>query len=458
MTMKNLNKTILAFALLLVVNFAKAQEVSPLDFMMMNPYQMKSNPAFDMPYQSVFSILVGNVGMSLQNKGIHDDNCFDFDAQGRPVAYNFRKLANSLNESNYTSFTSNWNLFTLYRRLNKGVLTFSYDFRAQGAASYNDGLFMLLGYGNSAFLGEDDPAVVDMNLNLKAYQQIAVGYQLNITDKLSIGARLKFLLGLANVTTDAFHAAIYTDPDSYAIRIQENIGVRMSVPRALIAEDGKLKLNSDIGLGELFHNPGFGVDLGAEYHITDKIGVVASVTDLGFISWKYNNIQMTGKINDAGEYYDNGEFLFTGLNLNDMQGGSGVEHFLDTLKEYFKVDFSTAEKYTTGLNANVMLRGYYDINPQNRVSAQFTGKFMETGFRPAFTVAYSGSFFKMLDVCATYTIMKDSYANFGIGLGGNFDTFHIYVATSNIIGIFNPLNSKGFCAQAGIVFNLRGDD
>lgn len=459
--MKNLNKTLMVSALLLSFTFAKAQDVTPLDFMRMNPYQTKSNPAVELPYQSVFSILFGNASFGLQNTGLFYDNCFNFNAQGVPQSFNLRKLADGLSAENYMGFHASNNFFTLYRRLNKGMLTIGFDMRMQGEMGYNDGLFKLLAYGNSAFVGEDNPAVINMNANMLAYQQFAVGYQLSVNEKFSFGVRGKLLLGLANVTTEAFDVKLYTDPDSYAIRLQENVNMLMCVPRVLVVKDGKLKLNKNIGFDELFRNPGFGVDLGAEYHITDQIGVVAAVTDLGFISWKGNDIRLTGNINDAGHYYDNGDFLFNGLEWEEIQGitsdATYREHFIDTLKQYFGLNFTETEKYVTGLNTNIMLRGYYDINAQNRISAQFQGQFMGTGFRPAMTLAYSGSFFNMLDVCATYTMMKDSYANFGIGLGGNFGTFHIYAATSNIFGVFNPLNTKGFSAQAGIVFNMRDD-
>lgn len=459
--MKTMNRIVMTCGLALAVVFANAQEVSPVDFMRMNPYQIKTNPAESLPYSSVFSILIGNASVGLQNSGLYYDNAFDFDANGVPKMLNLRKLADGLSDENYLGINASNNFFTLYRRLSKGMLTIGYDIRMQGEASYNGSIFKMLGYGNSLFVGDDNPATLNVNANLMAFQQLSVGYQLDVTEKLSFGVRGKLLLGLANVTTDVFNVNLYLDPSTYSIRVQEDAAMRMCVPRVLVVKDGKLKLNKDIGFDELFKNPGFGLDLGAEYHITDQIGVVAAVTDLGFISWSGNDIAVTGKVNDVGPYYDNGDFLFTGLNGEQIQNiisdPDYREKFVDTLKQYFMPTFSETDKYTTKLNTNLMLRGYYDINPQNRVTLQLQGQFMGTGFRPAATLAYSGSFFKMLDVCATYTIMKDSYTNFGIGLGGNFGPFHIYAATGNIFDVFNPLNAKNFNAQAGIVFNLRED-
>ena len=460
--MNRIAKIIVAVALLLPFSSIMAQEVSPVDFMMMNPYQMKSNPAADLPYNSVMSILVGNVGVDFQNPNLKYDNLFDFDVQGRPKTVNLNKFANSLSKDNVLRFSMNENFFTYYHRLGPGMLTVGYDVRVQGDMRFNDDLFSLLANGNAAFVGEDNPADISMGLNTSVFQQIAAGYQMNIGKHFSVGGRVKLLFGFANVTTDAFQAKLTTDPNTYALRLQENIVMKASLPRFFTLRDGKMVTAGNLAFSDLFSNPGFGVDLGAEYHITDQIGIVASVQDLGFISWKANNFQLKGNVNDAGSMYDDGTFLFEGLDIDQLQRIISDEYyrelFLDTLKRYFQLEISPVERYSTMLNTNVLLRGYFDFNRENRVSLQAQGCFRNGGFNPAFTVAYSGSFFEMLDVCATYTVMKDSYANIGIGIAGNFNTFHIYLATNNIIAAFNPLNSGGFNAQAGIVFNMRDRD
>ena len=456
--MKALYKNSIVVALLFVATFVQSQTVSPVDFMRMNPYQMKANPATDLPYVSVMSLVIGNIGLDVQNTTLRYNNLFEFDAQGRPTTLNLRQLANSLKESNYLGFDANMDIFTLYRRLNKGMLTINYGVKTQGSLKFNDGLFKLLGYGNSAFVGEDNPAMVNMDVKAQIYQELAVGYQWNLTEQLSLGGRAKLLFGMANVTTDAFSTKLYTDADSYALRLEENVAMRIAAPSVIYADNGKLMTDGRFKAGELFRNPGFGVDLAAEYRFNEQFSAVAAVHDLGFIHWGLNDIEMTGKINDAGQFYDNGNFLFNGMDAEQLQlvisDESYRKLFLDTLKQYFQMEVLPIEKYNTALNTNLLLRGNYDLDANNRFSAQIQGRFLGTGFRPAMTLAYSGSFFHMLDVCATYTIMPNSYDNIGLGIAGVFDTFHIYLTTNNVIGLFNPLNASGLNAQVGIVFNL----
>ena len=464
MKMKKRNFFIALFVTFCFLTTTMAQEVSPVDFMRMNPYQMKANPATDLPYESVMSLVIGNSSMDVQNTSLRFDNCFDFDAQGHPSVVNLRKLANSAKVNNYLGVNANIDLFTLYRRFNKGMLTINYGIKAQTDAKCNDGLFKLLGYGNSAFVGNDNPVQINPNVNANVYQELAVGYQLNVDEKLSVGGRAKLLFGFGNIRTEAFDARLYTDPDSYALRLEDNIAVQASMPNAIyVDEQGKLKTNGPFSVGELFRNPGFGLDLGAEYRFNAKISAVAAVTDLGFIHWGKNNMAMKGQINDAGQFYDNGTFLFEGMDVDQLQriisDEAYREQFLDTLQQYFQLQFSPLQSYNTSLNTNVLLRGNYDLDEHNRFSLQAQCRFYHSGFRPALTVAYNGHFFDKLDVCATYSLMPHSYDNIGLGIAGRmFKTCQVYLTTSNVIGLFNPLNTSGMNVQMGIVFVLRPED
>lgn len=459
MDMRKLYRISLAVALLTVATFAKSQVVSPVDFMRLNPYQMEANPAADLPYESVMSLVIGNIGLDVQHSTLRFDNLFDFDAQGRPATVNLRQFANSLKEDNFLGIHTGLDFFTLYKRPSYGLVTINWGVRVHGDARFNDGMFKLLGYGNGAFVGEDNPARVGMDCNAQAYQELAVGYQWNINEKLSLGVRTKTLFGLANVTTDAFDAELYTDADTYALRLKEHIAMRAALPNAVYVDgNGELRADGPFSVGELFRNPGFGIDLAAEYRFDEHFSAVAAVHDLGFIHWGKNNIAMTGQVNDAGQFYDNGDFLYNGLDIDQLQlivsDDAYRERFLDTLQQYFQLEFTSAESYNTSLNTNLLLRGNYDVDPHNRFSAQVQGCFLGSGFRPAFTVAYCGSFFDNFNACVTYTVMPHSYDNIGLGVSAMIEACNIYLTTNNLIGLFKPMNASGFNARVGIVFNL----
>ena len=457
--MKKLSKFLAIIALVSIIGTAEAQNVSPVDFMRYNPYQMNTNPAADLPYESVMSLVIGNIGVNLQNTTLRYDNLFEFDEQGRPALINLRQLANSVKKNNFLGVDAQVDFFTLFRRTNYGIITFNYGVKAHADARANDGLFKLFGYGNGAFVGEDNPAVIDMSLNAIGYQELAVGYQINITDKLSLGWKGKLLLGVANVKTDACHVKLVTDADSYALRMQEHIALRSSFPGVFYVNDeGNLSTRGKFNITDLFQNPGFGIDFAAEYRFDEKWSAVAAIHDLGFIHWRLNNFSMKGDINDMGQFYDNGDFLYNGVDVDQMQlivsDKDYREEFMDTLNQYFQTQWDSMGSYTAMLSPNLMFRANYDLNPCHRFSAQLQGRFMGSGFRPALTLAYCGSFWNNVNVCVTYTMMPHSYDNIGLGFSWMIETCNVYLTTNNLIGCFKPLNASGFNAQVGIVFNL----
>lgn len=460
--MKRIFKVFAAMVAALAWNVAQAQVGTPVDFMRMNPYQLKANPATELPYESVMSILIGNTSLNVQNTTLRYNNLFDFDAQGRPEILNLRKLANSLKENNFVGVDFDLNFFILGRRTKHGFFTYEHNIRTQSDVGFRADLFKLLAYGNSAFLGSDNPVNVGLKANATMFQEFAVGYQMKVNDRLSLGGRAKLLFGVVNVNTKQFDVRLFTDPDSYALRLVDDVLVRTSMPSTITLQDGVLGGAGGFGIGDLFHNPGFGVDFAAEYRFDDRFSAVAAVRDLGFISWGFNNIQMTNNIQDMGEFYDNGSFLFNGLNVNHLEmlaDETNSALFLDTLQQYFHLGFDRGERYFTALNTNLLLRGNYDLDAHNRFSAQVQGRFNGSGFRPALTLAYNGYFFEKLDVCATYTIMPNSYDNIGLGISGRlFKTCNIYLTTNNVIGFFSPMNLSGMHVQFGIVFTLRPED
>ncbi len=434
------------------------QDVNPVDFMKMNPYQLNSNPATNLKYYSYAALGTNNICLNIHNSSLRYDNCFQFDAEGRPSVFDLNKLAASLKENNNLSVNANVEIFGMGRRSRYGFIHYGHRVRVQSSIAYGDDLFELAAYGNSAFQGDDNPADIKLNVNLLAYQEFAVGYQIKPTENLSVGARLKFLLGTAQANTDAFSIRLFTNPQTYALRIYEDVAMRAAgVPSLGLGPNGTL--GGRFNPGDLFHNPGFGVDLAAEYDLDEHYSVMAAVNDLGFIRWKFNSLSFTGAVSDEGQFYESGSFFYDGLDVDQLQrlvsDGDYREQFMDTLKQYFKINSEFIQPYNTMLHTNILLRGTYRLNDTHRFMAQLQGYCSGVGFRPAMTLAYNATFMEMFDICASYSMMKGSLANLGLGLAGNFGAFHIYFATNNLISALRPLNSNGLNAELGIVFNIR---
>ena len=451
---------IISIAILSFVSaMAVAQNVSPVDFMDTNPYQLRNNPSAVMPYDSHVSVAIGNICGDFRNLDFRMKNLFGYDASGRPSVIDLKQFANSLHPENSMDFNFDMEVLGIGRKSRHGYVTYSHRVRFQSASNYSDDLFQLAASGNAAFVGENNPADMKLDMNLLAFQEFALGYQICPTDRLSVGGRVKLLLGAAEAKTEACNVKLYTDPETYALRLCEDMAVRMVSPMPFHIQDGEFGFNKiRFDVADLVCNLGFGIDLAAAYRIDDHISVTAAVNDLGFINWKKNGTMLNGQIANQGGFYDDGSFLFQGLDTDEIQklvSDEGYRKwFVDNLKQYF--DFSTEEikPYKTMLHTNFLLRGTYALNEKHRFAAQFQGYCSGLGFRPALTLAYNGNLNKHFDLCATYTMMRKSYDNIGFGVTCNLKFFHIYVATNNIIGCFNPINTSGVNVQAGIFFTV----
>ncbi len=447
----------IAAVLSLSVSMASfAQEASPVDFMRFNPNNAFSNAATDSPYFGYFGIGCGNFSNAFRNSGLFYDDLFRFDSEGYPVAINMTTVDAGLKDMNKLGVSSSIDVFSCGRQLKTGFFTFSYRFRTQGACTFSRDLVTLFAKGNSAFMGESHPANIDMSVDAKAFSELNFGYQLNLSDKLSLGARAKFLMGFANVRSKSINMRLFTDPDTYALRLTDQIDMDVCSPNAFTFENGKFRFaDGHFHFGSLYRNPGLGIDLGAEYKLDEHFGVAAALNDLGFIVWKRNAMHIKGSPKNAGTLYQDGSVVFDGFDphqfrllVNDKEYR---QQYLDTLSQYLGLEGET-QKYITGLNTNMLLRGFYDINPDHRATAQLQGWFAGKEFIPSFTLAYNATFIDVFDLVATYTATPYCYTNFGLGVGMHFYYFYLYAATNNIVSVFDPANARQFSAQVGLMF------
>lgn len=436
---------------------AVAQMVSPVDFMRNNPRAAFANPATFVADYGYFDMGLGGINIGVMNLGLKYDKFFRFNSQGQPVVVDLDQGVASLRRKNYVNSYVNADIFHCGRRTKHGYFTYTHRIREKESMSYTRDLLQLLAKGNAAFVGESNPANIDVRVSAKAFQEFAFGYQMSLTEQLNVGLRLKFLMGYMDAKSKTINAKLYTDPDTYTLKLMTAADARGTLPYELYKEDGKIKIKDGrFNVANLFKNYGLGIDLGGEYRIDDEFGVAAAINDLGFIKWNNYSVRFKGELTDGGSYYDNGAFVFTGVTpqqvLGIMQDPEYLPKLADSLTKYFQLNPETLTKYTSGLNANLMVRGYYDYTPEHRFSAQLMGYNLGLGLRPALTLAYTGSFDEKYDVVATYTMMPGSYDNLGVGLSANLGGMLVYVATNNLFGFFNPANRTFLNAQFGISF------
>jgi hypothetical protein len=392
---------------------------------------------------------------------------FERDKYGNIIGFTPNKFVNHISKNNWLNTELNLELLGFGFRVNKYFFSFSYQFKMEERFRYSKDLFRFLFQGNLAqnsngeyLYTEASPAVLEIPPNLNISHEIGLGFQGEILKNLYAGIRPKILFGLVNLHTDNFQAQVYTDPNDFTIYGKYNVGLKVAsvTPFYKKNKDGIiLDSESFFDYWNLLRNSfsknlGFAIDFGAVYRLNQHLRVSASVTDLGFIRWRGTPLEMG--IKNMGDVYKD----FSGFNSEQIMNffRNGVHINLDTLVSMVNNNLFLEETkpYSTGLTTKIMMDCFFDLTPSNRFILQIKGYILGKYFLPQFTVAYNGTFFNVFDVVVSYSMMKRSFSNLGIGFGVRIGPLHLYAGTDNIFVVVNPLNAKKLNATFGLLIDF----
>lgn len=465
-------KKILLFISIFIASLAlAAQDGITVHFMRQNPYSQYSSPSAFLPYNGHVGVTgISNVNISVQNSDLFYKRLFGCNNEGTVTTLRLNNFADQLSpKCNFLNSNIGVNLIDFGFRVKQMYFSFSYRIRSDEYFFYNQDVVALPVHGNMYYADQNKTATPKLSLSLNAYQEISLGIQAEITPQIYIGVRPKLLFGLAHAKTRSADASIYTNPEDYSISISHHFDTELScfIPYEINTDtSGQAgiqfhpeKLRSD--WPNMFKNVGASIDLGFTYRINNMFGVSASVLDLGFICWKTNNYQLLSSTTDAGHYYNDGSFIFSGLTYDDIERiKENPEAIKKELLGYFPLETSSVKTFTSMLAGRFIVEGYCNVGKHHRFTALFQGRIVNKYFMPSFTIAWNGTFLNIFDLCVNYTIARKSYGNLGLGVGFNLGVFHIYASTDNFFGFFNSksplrslLNTPSANLQAGIVFD-----
>ena len=324
------SKIIGVFFMMLVCTLsANAQFLRTSYFMEGTHYRQQLNPAltptkgyFNLPVIGAVNATVGSTSLGYQDIIDIIDDGDDF--YTKPDFMNRLKGNNKLNVNFSTEILSaGW-----YK--GKNFWSFNIGLRTDIGANLTKNMFSFL---NQMETIEDNWRnsnydISGQQLNINAYTEIGLGLSRQINSRLTVGARVKALLGIGNMELKlnkiAMSANLPTDQqinqwssESYwsgssaeiVAKAQElkakfdNYHANLTVGAELKSSFKGLELKEEEGKdyvtdfdfdsGKLgIAGYGFGIDLGASYKILDNLTVSASILDLGFISWSKSSTKI----------------------------------------------------------------------------------------------------------------------------------------------------------------------
>jgi len=435
--------------------------------MRLNPYSNLNNPANFVPYNGYVGIPgISNISFSIYNTSFIYKKLVTTNKKGVPVKFTTTKFINSLAKANWFNTGLNLEVIGFGFRVKDYFFTFSYRVKYDESFRYSKDLFGFLLPGNLAqnskgdyIFTKDSPALLKIEPKLNIYHEYCLGFQGKILDDLYIGASTKFLFGIFNLNSKKLNAKVYTDPTDYTIYGQYDMDLKIAsvLPYYKKDDDEKVQLdlesifNSGIGVSKIINNcftqnAGFAIDLGAVYRINQEIRVGASITDLGFICWRGSPLSI--------KPLDKTYYEFSGFNNDQFK--DLIENFNINFDTIINNNFSlkSIKSYTTMITSKIMVEGYFDLTPCNRFIMQVKGYILGKFFLPQLTVAYNGTFFESIDVVVSYSLMKRSFANLGIGLGFRMGPVHLYLGTDNVLAPINIFNARQANATVGLLVDF----
>ncbi|MBN1132531.1 MAG: hypothetical protein JXR52_06980 [Bacteroidales bacterium] len=315
--------------------------------------------------------------------------------------------------------------------------------RVDGNFYYPGDVFKLLLNGAM----EDETYSFDgLGVDLSVFNEVSIGWSRNILSNLDIGARAKFLFGVANVTTNRSDLRLTTSMDSWTIESDMLLSASLPFAEVTYDEEGLIE---EVDVKDEFDNPspnlisgylfntknfGFAADLGVNFHPLDRLMLSASVTDLGFIRW-------TDGIHSAS--YELDAYEFKGIEVNPLSGtddysvGDMVDSTLTAIGDSLMGLFVMQEggAYGKRLNTKLYLGASYFVTPKISFGLLSRTDFMNNKIAQQFTASANLTTGRFINLSLTYSYINNYFKNFGTGLSFNVGPFNMYLISDNILNL-----------------------
>ena len=297
--------------------------------------------------------------------------------------------------------------------------------------------------------------ISDVRIHADAYAEIGVGYSRPVNDKITVGGKLKLLVGGGNVDMRFDHLTAEMNDNAWRITSSGQMNASVKGLRMLYDhdEEGDEYINDFELESPGIAGYGAAVDLGITYKPIKNLIVSGAVTDLGFISWSRNACRRA---------VADGVFDFKGFDLpiGDNEGNSmddQVDQMTDDLEKLFHFTESGEEvpSRTTMLCATLNIGAEYSV-ARNRVGF---GLLSSTRFyRPkAYTELTASVNYRPVHWFAaslSYSFIHSAFKTFGFALNFSPSAFNFFIGTDYMLGKvtkqFVPISARATNIHIGM--------
>lgn len=357
-----------------------AQDLSTSYFVNSAPFRHQLNPALLEESSNRLSFLIGKINVGTTGNFGISNFIYDNPVGGKEYttfmnpAISADDFLNDLDDKTHLNVDFDYNLMSVVFKGFKGTNIVELNMKSHSTLCLPYELFdFMKRTGSKSYYSFDD-----FGFRSQSYLELGLGHSHKIGKNLTVGGKLKVLLGASYAEMNVDHMDVTMNGNQWIVNSDATLNA------AILKSEFKYKDNPDPattkpgmkkvkGLDNVkFGLPGFGlaVDLGAKYNIPTVKGlsVSASINDLGFISWSD-----TKKAQSAGKYTFNGfnNIYVNGTNTGHNKLSDQVDDLTDDLDSLFSLYDAGTGKKTKSLAATMRIGAEYVMPFYDKLSVGF---------------------------------------------------------------------------------------
>lgn len=480
--MKNFNRNKLFATLVLfcsVVFTAQAQFLRTSYFMEGTHYRMQLNPALTPGRGYINLPVVGTLNASVNSSSLGYQDMLDIiDNSDDGDFFMKDDFIKRLSNENNLNVNVSTDIFSAGWYKGKNFWSFNVGVRNDIGASIPKATFEFLRDMNSRDFSSAEGLlgikhnIGQQKLEVNSYAEVGVGFARDLNEKLTIGTKVKALLGVANmklninsiqVETPSVKGQLPSNLDNLAswTPADWNNLLNNATTKAMVKVDAELESSSklielqengnngyidDIDTGTFgFAGYGAAIDLGLSYRLTKQLTLSASLLDLGFLKWSKKNTQVAKA--RANQEYD----LMNDQDRNDFIGIVNSGEILNYDMLQMTVDENAAKDRNSKLTSTVVVGAEYALlNNWMVVGALFTSRFAQPKTLNELTFSANIRPKNYFNLSLSYSVLQAKGKTFGVAakLGPLFigtDYMFLGKNTKNVngyIGLSIPLSKQ----------------
>jgi hypothetical protein len=406
------------------------------------PQSNMLNPAFAPRWKLVIGLpVISSARISADLDGVTLADMFN-NSGTESLSIDTVLIPDQMKEVQFARFSQSLQLLYLGRTFGKSYVSIGLHEVSELRMTYPGDL---IGW---AIRGPGDPQYVGRPLDLGsfyakglAYNKASVSLGRSFGDRLRVGARFSYLLGLGMVESTKLSGQLYVGIDSVTVQTGE---LQVNTSGIDFFTSGGRKAQDYVNFFVKTGNQGVAWDFGATYQISRRLSVSASVTDIGFITWK-----------DYTKSYhlDPVTYTFKGIDFLDYLSNSGqvnVDDELDSLRGLFTPTETVGEQFSSPLIGKAYAGVNYHFLGINNLSALVYFDLFQEKLNPAVSLGYTVQLGRMLNATVGVTFHDRKIDNIGAGLALRLFKFQVFATSDRAQSIMFPARASRADIHAGL--------